>query len=772
MKKLLLLFIAFLAIHTLASAQEFKDKFRQLEEILPTPNEQRTASGAPGHEYWQQQADYKMALDLNDDNQSMTGDETITYHNNSPDPLSYVWLQLDQNIYDKNSDASTTRQEKLDTKLSFTQLDRMYNTFDGGFKIDAVKDAAGAALPYTIVKTMMRVDLPKPLKHGEVMSFKVVWHFNIVNRLKLGGRSGLEYFPDDKNYAYTMAQFYPRMCVYSDVTGWQNKQFLGAGEFTLTFGNYEVALTTPADHIVGATGQLQNSASILTAEQISRWNKAKVSYDNPVQIVTEADARAKESVHAKEKKTWVFKAENVRDFAFCSSRKYIWDAMGVKQKNGSTVMAMSFYQKESVPLWDKYSTKVIAHTLKWYSHYTFDYPYPVAISVDGANGMEYPMICFNNGRPEKDGTYSERVKYGMISVIIHEVGHNYFPMIVNSDERQWTWMDEGLNSFLEFLAEQQWERDYPSRRGPAANIVDYMKGDKSKLEPIMTNSESIRQFGNNAYGKPATALNILRETVMGRELFDYAFKTYANRWMFKHPMPADFFRTMEDASAVDLDWFWRGWFYTTDYVDIAVSGVKTYKVDSKNPDVEIAARKAEAHAAPRNIISLRNEKEIGQTTDEQDRSLRDFYTNHDYPFEVAAVDKDSYTKYYNGLTDSEKALLQKGDNYYELTFDMIGELVSPIVVQLQFTDGTQEDHYIPAEIWRMGDKKVAKVFHSPKELKQVVLDPYLETADVDVSNNYFPPKVQASRFEVFKAKNFGADAPENAMQKMKKSGSK
>ncbi len=772
-----LLLAAMLTVGNVATAQQkdrkpFDDKFRQLEETLPTPNNYRTGSGAPGHEYWQQQADYKMSLELDDEKQRLYGEETITYTNNSPDALSYLWLQLDQNNHDPKSIATTTDQSTLDTRVALPQLKRIFATDDYGFKIDWVRDANNQALPFKIVETMMRVDLPKPLRKGEKVVFKIKWWFNIIDRMRVGGRSGWEYFPEDKNYLYTIAQHFPRMCVYSDVTGWQHKQFLGSGEFTLSFGNYEVSLTVPADHVVGATGVLQNASQVLTPLQMERFNKAKNSFSEPVMIVTEGEAKEAEKTKATGKKTWTFKAENVRDFAFCSSRKFIWDAMAVKQsQGGANVLAMSYYPKEGNPLWEKYSTKVVAHTLKWYSHYTFDYPYPVAISVHTNQiGMEYPMICFNGGRPDKDGTYSERTKYGMISVIIHEVGHNYFPMIVNSDERQWTWMDEGLNSFLQFLAEQQWERDYPSRGYPE-NIVNYMKGDPNKLEPIMTNSESLRQFGNNAYTKPSTALNILRETVMGRELFDFAFKTYSNRWKFKHPMPADFFRTMEDASSVDLDWFWRGWFFTTDFVDIGIDKVKVAKADTKNPDVEQTSRREEAKAKPRSIISIRNEKEIAKTQDEIDPSLKDYYSN-DEQFPITVLEKEEYQKFMESLSEEERQFLNEGWKFYEVTFEMKGELLSPIVVELQYTDGTKDYHNIPAEIWRMGDRKVSKVFRSKKDLKQVVLDPYLETADVETANNYYPAKPnEPSRFELFKGQQGGGrfqPQGENGMQRARR----
>ena len=567
--------------------------FVNIYQQLPTPNSYRTASGAPGHEYWQQRADYKMKITIDDENQKLIGHEDIIYYNESPDDLKYLWLQLDQNVRAKDSHSYDVRENSLNEKMSFTQIENMEPMFDGGFKIESVKQKNGTKLNYTINKTMMRIDLPQNLKPNQKFEFSIDWWYNINNTAKNRGRSGYEYFSEDDNNVYVIAQFFPRLCVYNDVEGWQNKQFLGRGEFALIFGDYDVEITVPSDHLVSSTGELQNADNVLTSTQKSRLAQAKKSHIHPVTIATldEAEERIKsKSTHSK---TWKYTADNVRDFAFATSRRFVWDAMGVPMSDGRTVMAMSMWTKEGDCLWSKYSTKAVAHTIKWYSHYTFDYPYPVAWSIDGSMGMEYPMICFNFGRCQDDDTYNARMKYGHIGVIIHEVGHNWFPMIINSDERQWTWMDEGLNTFLQYLTEQQWERDYPSRRGPAHKIVDYMKGDKSQISPIMTNSESIFQFGNNSYGKPATALNILRETIMGRELFDYAFKEYSNRWKFKHPTPADFFRTMEDASAVDLDWFWRSWFYTNDHVDLAIQDIKYYNIDSKNPIENSERKKAE-----------------------------------------------------------------------------------------------------------------------------------------------------------------------------------
>ena len=744
------------------------DKFAQLETLLPTPNEYRTASGAPGPKYWQQRADYNMRVALDDQKQAITGSETITYSNLSPDVLTYLWVQLDQNILAKNSitAATETGQIPASGRLPFQELDRQLavQEFDGGYKIAAVTDAGGKALPYVINHTMMRVDLPTPLRPGQKIAFGIKWSYNISDQLKINERSGYEYFPDDKNYLYEMAQFYPRMAVYSDATGWQNKQFLGSGEFTLPFGDYRVSITAPADHVVGATGTLQNAAQVLTSAQQKRLAQARGA-SNPVLVISPDEALRNESSRATGTKTWTFAAQNVRDFAWCSSRKFIWDAMGITQ-SGKPVLCMSYYPKEGNPLWGQYSTRVVAHTIKTYSKFTIPYQYPVAISVHGpVGGMEYPMICFNGGRPEKDGTYSADRKYGMISVIIHEVGHNFFPMIVNSDERQWTWMDEGLNTFCQYLTEQEWERGYPSRRGEPRNIVDYMRTDKSLQTPIMTNSESVLQFGNNAYGKPATALNILRETVMGRELFDKAFKTYATRWAYKHPQPADLFRTMEDASAVDLDWFWRGWFYGVDRCDIALDNVKLSRIDTKNPGVENARRRTEQQAQPATLSAQRNATDIKQTAVEADPTLNDFYNKYD-PLTATAADQTRYQQYYAGLTPEQQQRLGSGLNVYELALHNVGGLVMPVILQMTYDDGSSETQTIPAEIWRKNNEQVSKLIITPKNVVSFVIDPLQQTADTDLSNNAFPRQPVPTRFELFQAGAGGNNAqqPQNPMQ--------
>ena len=709
---------------------QWGQKFEQLGTSLPTPNTYRTASGAPGKDYWQQRADYKIELTLDDVKQQIEGTEAITYFNQSPDPLDYLWLQLDQNFRAQDSETPLVTEYFMKDSVSAKELFTIQNNFDGGFRIDKVLDEAGQPLAYFINKTMMRINLEQPLLPGAQMTFQVDWHYKINDRMSLGGRSGYEYFPKDDNYSYTIAQFYPRMAVYDDVEGWQNKQFLGRGEFALSFGNFEVAMTVPEDFIVGATGTLQNPKDVLTSKEQLRFEKAKQSFEDPVIIVTQEEAIQKEAHKKRGKATWTFKADSVRDFAFAASRKYIWDAMAV-DLNGKKSLAMSYYPKEGNPLWESHSTRAVRQTLITYSRHTIDYPYPVAISVHAASvGMEYPMICFNFGRPEADGTYTDETKWRMISVIIHEVGHNFFPMIINSDERQWTWMDEGLDSFVQSIATKEYDANFPVGRGAPEQIIPYMSGEQGLLRPIMTNSEQILQFGNNAYAKPATALSILRETVMGPELFDYAFKKYAERWAFKSPAPADFFRTMEDASAIDLDWFWRGWFYTTDYVDIGVEEVKHYRMQTEEEGLE------------KRQISGEDKK----LNTEQKRFTEEVNT-----FVFKNTEAKEYREFKNKFNEIEMKEGFADQNFYEVKLANKGGLVMPVIIEWSYADGSTEREKLPAEIWRKNEKEVTKVFVKSKEVVGIVIDPNKETADADTGNNQYPNVVQESRFDKFKS---------------------
>ncbi|WP_416867695.1 MAG: M1 family metallopeptidase [Imperialibacter sp.] len=729
-----LIVVAIFSSHSYAQGT-WGQKFEQMGTMLPTPNTYRTASGAPGREYWQQKADYDISVTLNDNNQSVTGEETITYHNQSPDQLKYLWLQLDQNMRAKDSNTPLVSSSSMPDTISGKSLQQRITKdqdFDGGFKIASVKTVDGKAIPYTINKTMMRVDLPQPLKSGAEVSFKVAWSYTINDRMQLGGRSGYEYFPKDGNYLYTIAQWFPRMAVYDDVNGWQNKQFLGSGEFALAFGDYTVRITTAADHVVASTGVLQNPKEVLTATQLERLERAKKSFDKPVIIISQEEAIQNEKSRAKGTKTWVYKADNVRDFAFVSSRKFIWDAQAVKFEN-NTPLAMSFYPKEGNPLWEKESTKAVVNTLKTYSKYTIDYPYPVAQSIHTASiGMEYPMICFNFGRPNPDGTYSQRTLEGMVGVIVHEVGHNYFPMIINNDERQWAWMDEGINTFLEHQTVVENYPGFNTTWGTPAGVINYMKGEKNDLRPIMTNPENGRSLGYEAYGKPSAGLVLLRETVMGPELFDAAFKEYAQRWAFKHPSPADFFRTMEDASAVDLDWFWKGWFYSVDACDIAVDKVTWYKMNIDAKGFE-------------NQVKVSGDGTLGGDDTPVENGLA-----APKPFTMANTKSSEYGEFKNSVDDKAIQKRNAEKNFYEVTFKNEGGLMMPIIIEWSYADGTKEVEKIPAEIWRLNEQQVTKVFAKDKQVIGIKLDPKNEIPDIQQSNNVYPRVDSKTRFDKFK----------------------
>jgi len=634
----------------------------------------------------------------------------------------------------------------------------------------------------------MRIDLPEPLAPGQRTVFSVDWSYNIVLEARVGSRGGYEHFPDSDTYIYFLAQWFPRLAAYTDYAGWQHKAFLGRGEFTLEFGDYEVEITVPSDHIVSSTGVLQNPNQVLSTTQRQRLDQARRS-NKPVFIVTPEEALENEKVRSTDSRTWVFKAENVRDFAWSSSRKFIWDAMIHRQddRQNPEVLAMSFYPNEAEPAWSKYSTHAVAHTMSVYSRFSFPYPYPVAQSVNTweSGGMEYPMITFNGYRPKPveagedeliegspDRTYSRRIKYGLIGVIIHEIGHIYFPMTVNSDERQWTWMDEGLNSFLEYLAELEWEEEFPAYR-PHTNVLDditeYMVSENQV--PVMTNSDSILQFGPNAYSKPTAALIVLRETVMGRELFDFAFREYARRWKFKRPTPADFFRTLEDASGVDLDWFWRGWFYSTEHVDVALTDVREYKVSTTNPDIEFSHDRDEYAAThPETLGQVRNREEGRRTYVDRNPELRDMYNEKDR-FTVSNKDRNDHADLIDGLEDWEYAALKRAvddDEFvYFLDFENVGGLPTPLPLLITNADGSTELVMIPAEIWRRDHKAVTKMLIREQAIASVELDPRHETADADFSNNFFPSRIRKSRIELYRSEREDRDLMADMLFKLR-----
>lgn len=787
----------------------FYDAFRQLDTDLPTPNSYRTASGAPGHEYWQQRADYDIEVTLDEQARRITASQTISYTNRSPDTLKYLWLQLDQNRF--NPDSLDVRSQTAPAPeyfpdspntdvLTFGTLARHQTLADGnyGYTISRVADARGRALRYQIVDTMMRIELPSPLKPGARTSVALDYAFNIVNQPRAYARGGYEHFPDTDTYIYFMAQWFPRLAAYTDYAGWQHFAFLGRGEFALEFGDYRVAITVPADHIVSATGELTNPGRVLSATQQQRLRTA-ASADAPVFIVTPGEALANQASGTDATRTWVFEAENVRDFAFSSSRKFIWDAMGYQQTGGPDVMAMSFYPNEGEPIWSQYSTEAIVHTMEVYSRFSFPYPYPTSQSVNArkSGGMEYPMITSNGYRPEPyepeeddktpsdkaekpaagethpSVTYSRSVKYGLIGVIIHEVGHNYFPMIVNSDERQWTWMDEGLNSFLEYVAEFEWEENFPAY-GEYANVLDYISGYMvtENQVPVMTQSDSVLQFGNNAYSKPTAALIVLRETVMGRELFDYAFREYANRWKFKRPTPADFFRTMEDASGMDLDWFWRGWFYSTDHVDIGISDVRYYQIATGNPDRDLPkARQQDARDRPEALTQIRNREAGLQPRLQRRPALRDFYNDNDR-FAPSNKDRNDYQQQLKDLEDWERQTLERAiaedQHIYFVDFENIGGLVMPLPLRITLASGAVQEQQLPAQIWRRSDRKVTRIMILPEPIVRIELDARHETADANYANNDYPRSMRRSQLALYKSEDEDRDLMANMLASLRK----
>jgi len=751
------IFILFLLVSGLTLAQEKEtpkghyntSKFRQITDLIPPPNEYRNAAGAPGHAYYQNKADYKMQIELEDTAQPrLKGHENITYYNNSPDDLEYLWVQLDQNKRSPDSYTDQIKDDGSNVMLRPGKFISQYTDlgYKGGYHITRVTGDNGKPLNYTINHTMMRVDLPEPLKAGEKFSFDIDWWYNINNFAEDWGRSGYETFEKDGNNLYIIAQFYPRMAVYDDVNGWQNLQFIQTGEFTLPFGNFEVDITAPADHILDGTGVLTNRKEVLTKKQYKRYQKALKSFDKPVLIVTKEEAEKNEKTHAQKNKTWKFKAENVRDFAFASSRKFMYDAMAVKL-DGKNVLAISMYPKEAQPLWEKYSTRTVANTLKQYSKHLFDYPYHKAISVNAfRQGMEYPMICWNYGRPDENGKYSDNTRNGMIKVITHEVGHNWFPMVVNSDERQWMWMDEGLNTFTELLAEQAFEKELGfslHSRGYPKQIVPFMKGDQSKMNPIMNNSDLMYNRSMTAYSKPAAGLYMLREVILGHKLFDKAFKTYANRWKFKHPEPGDFFRTFEDVSAVDLDWFWRGWFFTTRVNDMGISKVEKFYITDKPTErikrmAKMYGMKVEDFPPFVSLVTEESgdfepEMKSGKPLLQRAVKLHNFLTEHFTKDEIKNMKTPKY--------------------FYRVELEQKGELVMPVILKLTYEDGTSKQIIYPAKLWRFNDKKVSKMIPSDKKIVKIELDPENLTADIDMSNNVWPKQKQESEFDKLKKKS-------------------
>ncbi len=740
MKNIVLSTLFVFAISISLFAQEtppYAGKFEAIDRLIEPPSPYRTASGAPGAEYWQQRADYQIKASIDELNNILEGEETITYYNNSPDALKFLWINLEQNVNRKDGSDFNYVFGGVKDSISSLQAQRVLRAIDfpAGTEILSVKDEAGNDLKYREIKTMMRLDLPEALKPNSKITFSIKWKNFITNRANyLLSREGYEYFPKDDNKVFLLGHWFPRMAVYNDTEGWQNKQFQKLGEFALEFGDYELEITVPADHIVASTGALVNESEVLTSAQMERLKQARQSSDKPMMIVTPEEARKNEKKKSTTTKTWKFRAENVRDVAFATSRKFIWDAMAVKLPTNN-VLAMSFYPKEGLPVWTEESTMAIKNAIEVYSETTFDYPYPVCISVNTSNiGIEYPMISFNGGRPV-NGKISEGARRGMTSTIVHEVGHNWFPMIVSSDERKWMWMDEGLNTYVhqKTLAERypQWSHTEPK------SIVPFMKGDKSILRPIMTNADNdlLAQMGSNFYQKPTVGFQMLRNSIVGQELFDEAFKEYANRWKFKHPNPADMFRTIEDVTATDLDWFWRGWYFTTDNVDLELAEVKWFQTLQEEGTIENQPRKGKS-------------MKISGAGNSQGND----FSNGPEMISVLPSADGSYGQFLSRINEEELQASLSGKNIYVLTFRNRGGLVMPIIIEWTYADGTTEREVLPAEVWRHNEAEYKHSFLKEKEVVSIVVDPNQEIADVDMNNNVFPKAEGDDAFERFKKK--------------------
>ncbi len=645
--------------------------FRVLDQ-WPAPNETRGANGKPGAKYWQQRVDYVIRVGLDTTTHTVTGSERVTYRNNSPDALGYVWFQLDQNIDNPSVSEAMIGATSLPKSISPRAAEFINARLDTkGYSITRVqlvsKNGQKTDAAYVLQGTQMKVPLSSPLATGGAQDIEIDWSYVMPESFaSRNGRGAREKLKD--GWEYLAAQWFPRAAVYDDVVGWQNDQFYGQGEFYLNFGNYDVSITVPHNHIVQSTGVLHESgrgpdihAARAPCEGVHLASNRFTSSPR-----TKRTRRPRAQL-VQQPFTWRFKAENVRDFAWASSAGFIWDAAGFRYSPTAKPIEMhSLYPREALGVWDSLSTKAIAQTMRTYGRLAFEYPYPKASNIHGiVGGMEYPMIAFCGARPPANANAAvlKSVGYGLVAVTIHEVGHNWFPMIVASDERKWTWMDEGLNSYLEGMASVEFDLSWPKARLPmvAANIVGYMKN--TDQVPLMTESDLIhRGFGPNGYTKPASGLFILREQVLGPQFFDAAFREYSAAWMFKHPQPADFFRSMMQASGDNLNWFWRGWFYSTHANDQSLGTVESQSADS-----------------------------LGMSA--------------------------------------------RGRFYNRVTLENKGGLVMPAIMEFTFTDGSKERVKLPVSIWRNNEKKFEYGRFSQKELQSVELDPDNVLADINRENN-------------------------------------
>jgi hypothetical protein len=520
----------------------------------------RSAAGVPGPGYWQNSADYKIAVSLDDVANKITGDVEITYKNNSPDKLPFLWLQLDQNSFNTQSRGGKT------TPIAGGRFGNL--AFDGGYKIESVT-IDGKPANFIVEDTRMQIRLAAPLAE-KIGTAKIKIAYSFTSPENASDRMGIQ---QTKNGAiYTVAQWFPRVCVYDDIEGWNVLPYLGAGEFYLEYGNFEYSINAPASHIVVGSGELLNQTEVYTADQVKKWAAAANS-ETTVVIRSAAEVTDPASRPAKERLTWRFKCNNARDVAFASSKAFILDACRINLPSGKKSLAVSVYPIESdgKEAWGR-SSEYVKASIEHYSNWLYEYTYPVATNVAGiVSGMEYPGIIFCGYR---DKTAS------LWGVTDHEFGHNWFPMIVGSNERKFAWMDEGFNTFINFYSTDAFNKgEYKNRKFDMHAIAKSMF--RETADPIMSIPDviQVRNLGWEAYNKPGFGLRILREHILGADRFDYALKNYINKWAFKHPTPMDFFRAMEDGAGEDLGWFWKSWFYELWRLDQSVKEVDYVEQD-------------------------------------------------------------------------------------------------------------------------------------------------------------------------------------------------
>lgn len=710
-----------LAIAVSAVAHAEATPFSPLGSLVDPPSATRGADGRPTSTYWQQHIAYDIDATLDVERRVINAQAELRYTNNAPQALDAIWFEISPEATTKDAIAHRSATINVDS-ASVRDLRglREQEERGGGLVVSSVADSEDRPLAFEARGTQLRVALPRPLASGQTVRIKLAWRVALVDLDRKGGRTGYMLLSSG-DPIFHIAQWYPQPVAFTDYGGWRNVPFVDHGEFAPELGDYNVSLTLPAGQLVAATGVLTNEADVLTG--VERTRLARLRQGKVTEIVTAAEAATKR--RSSETRTWRFAARNVRDFALAASLRYRWDAT---LAGTSAVRAMTFYPSEASALWRPLALPAIGHALDVYGRMTFDYPYPVVQAAFGPNdGMEHTMLAFSRYPPDgPNGTYSRERKRDFLWVLTHEVGHNWFPLIVNSDERAWTWMDEGLTSYLETLATLEWSGDYTTRPNLPAMLG--AEREATGRQPPMTPANAVVDLFPTQYHRPAAALQVLRELVLGRETFDRAFRAYARAWMFKRPTPGDFFRTINQESGADLDWFWRAWFFSTDHVDLSLERVAALRLVAVPADAIPAPADA---TPPANLTVLRNAAEGRRLMVEQVPRLADAYDR--IPERTLA----GATPSAHAVVDVQRTLdaLGQGGVFYELDIRNRGGVVSPVPIRIDYRDGTSERYVVPVELWFGDTKRAQHILWRAKSIRSVTLDPDAATGDVDRGNN-------------------------------------